>query len=170
MSRHVFYSLHYEADRSRVSNVLANAALTAQLEAKPAEWDKIKRSGDFAVKRWLEQQLKGRSCSVVLIGAETANRPLVQYEIKRAWEQKLGLFGVYVHHLKDAQGKQSSRGNNPFEHPACGLGSVAAQISVFDPPETDSKLVYRYIADNLTRWAQDAVEQAREVARQQEPT
>jgi hypothetical protein len=155
MARHVFYSLHYDADRSRVAGLLGSKVLSGQLEAKPDEWAKIQRSGDFAIKRWLENALKGRSCTVVLIGAETASRPWVQYEIRRSHELGLGLLGVHVHHLKDARGEQSTKGPNPFE--SAGLVSGAADIPVFDPPESDSKLSYRYIVDNLPRWAEQAV-------------
>ena len=49
-------------------------------------WETIKRGGDAAVERWVADQMKGRSCAVVLVGAETANRPWVKYEIKKAWE------------------------------------------------------------------------------------
>jgi hypothetical protein len=161
MSRHVFYSLDYARDRSRVAGILSSHVLEANVEAKPADWAKLTRSGDFAIKRWLEQQLKGRSCTVVLIGEHTASRPLVQYEIRHSRQLKLGLLGVHVHQLKDSQGKQSAKGANPFEHPACGLGELAADIVVVDPPETDSKLAYRYIVDNLARWAEQAVEQAK---------
>jgi hypothetical protein len=122
MPRHVFYSLHYDADRSRVGGVLSSNVLVGNLEAKLAEWDKIKRSGEFAIKRWVENALKGRSCSVVLIGAQTATRPWIHYEIKRSHELGLALFGVHVHHLNDAKGRQSTRGDNPFEHPDCALG------------------------------------------------
>jgi hypothetical protein len=159
MARHVFYSLHYDADRARVAPILGSHALEAQLEAPQAEWAKLKRSGDFAIKRWLENQLKGRSCLIVLIGAETASRAWVQYEIQRAHALGLGLFGIHVHALKDALGKHSSKGPNPFEHPACGLGSVAAEVPVFDPPDHDSKPTDRYIVDNLARWADQAVAQ-----------
>lgn len=157
MARHVFYSLHYDADRSRVAPILNSAALIANTEAKPAEWDKIKRSGEFAIKRWLEQQLKGRSCTVVLIGAATASRPWVQYEIKRSHELGLGLLGIHVHALKDTKGRQTTKGANPFEVPESGLGSFAARVPVFDPPGTDSKLAYRHVADNMARWAEEAV-------------
>ncbi len=77
MSRHVFYSLHYDADRSRVELIRNLARLQANPEAKPNEWATITRSGDFAIKRWLEQQLRGRSCMIVLIGAETASRSII---------------------------------------------------------------------------------------------
>jgi hypothetical protein len=163
MSRHVFYSLHYDGDRSRVGGIFASKTLVSQLEAKPAEWDKIRRSGELAFKRWLEQQLKGRSCTVVLIGAQTASRPLVQYEIKHSRELKLALFGVRVHPLKDARGQSSSQGANPFEDPACGLGDLGSQIPVFEAPETDSKLAQRYIVENLADWAELAAERAKEL-------
>jgi hypothetical protein len=160
MARHIFYSLHYDADRSRVGGILSHAALAANREEKLAEWDKIKRSGDFAIKRWLELSLKGRSCCIVLIGAQTASRPWVRYEIKRSHELKLALLGVHVHHLKDAKGKQSTKGASPFDHPDSGLGSFAANVPVFDPPDSDAKLAYRYIVDNLAAWAELAVAQA----------
>jgi hypothetical protein len=155
MSRHVFYSLHYDADRSRVANILSSKVLTGNVELKLAEWDKLKRSGEFAVKRWIEGSLKGRSCTVVLIGAGTASRPWIHYEIKRSAELGLGLFGVHVHQLKDGKGKVTSRGDNPFLHPATGLGPAAASVAVYDPPEPEH--AYHYIVDNLAAWADEAV-------------
>jgi hypothetical protein len=109
--------------------------------------------------RGCENALKGRSCCVVLIGAKTADRPLVRYEIKRARELKLAMFGVRVHNLRDTAGLQSARGDNPFEHPDTALDGFAANVPVFDSPETDSKLAYRHIVDNLTHWAELAVKQ-----------
>jgi hypothetical protein len=156
MSRHVFYSLHYEADRARAELVRSIAGLVPNLEQKPSEWATLKRTGEFAIKRWFEQQLRGRSCTIVLIGAHTAARPLVQYEIKRSWELKLGLLGVHVHALKDAQGKPGEKGPSPFGSES-GLGEAAALVRVYDPPEADSKLAYRYIADNLSKWVEHAV-------------
>jgi hypothetical protein len=157
MSRHIFYSLHYAADRSRSELVRNLPGFTPNPEAKPAEWATIQRTGDFAFKRWLEQQLRGRSCTVVLIGAETARRPAIQYEIKRSWELRLGLVGVHVHALRDSKGVQSTKGESPFELPASGLGQHTALVRVYDPPESDSKLAYRFIADNLSHWVEQAV-------------
>ena len=160
MSRHVFYSFHY-ADRSRVGGILGSNALSANVEASAAEWAKLVRSGDFAIKRWLENQLKGRSCTVVLIGEHTASRPWVHYEIKRSRELGLGLLGVHVHALKGADGLQANKGDNPFAHPAAGLGDAAPEVPVFEPDETDSKLAYRQIVDNLPRWADLALARAK---------
>jgi hypothetical protein len=99
---------------------------------------------------------------VVLIGAVTASRPWVQYEIKHSHELGLGLFGIHVHALKDAKGRQSVKGASPFEAPESGLGTLATRVPVFDPPETDSKLAYRHIADNMARWAEEAVAAAKQ--------
>jgi len=156
MSRHVFYSLDYDADRSRVELVRNLARLQANPEAKPNEWATITRSGDFAIKRWLEQQLRGRSCMIVLIGADTASRPGVRHEIARARQLQLGLLGVHVHGLADAKGKQSTKGPSPFEAQDAE-GSQAAAVAVYDPPETESKQVYRFIADHLEAWVEKAV-------------
>lgn len=157
MSRHVFYSLHYEADRSRAELVRKLAFLVPNLEAKPGEWATIQRTGEFTFKRWFEQQVRGRSCTIVLIGAHTAARPWVQYEIKRSWELKLGLVGVHVHALYDDKAKQSAKGDNPFTQAASGLGEHASLVRVYDPEAGDSKVAYRYIADNLAKWVEEAV-------------
>lgn len=157
MTRHVFFSLHYERDRSRAELVRKIPGLVANPEAKPDEWATVKRSGDFAFKRWFEQQLRGRSCTIVLIGSETASRPAIQHEIKRSWELRLGLLGVHVHALRDAAGNPSQKGESPFALPEAGLGEHAPLIRVYDPPESDSKLAYRFVADNLAKWVEHAV-------------
>jgi hypothetical protein len=157
MARHVFYSLHYDADRSRVDGILHSKVLTANVELKLPEWDKVKRSGALAIRRWVENSLKGRSCTIVLIGEQTASRPWVHYEIKRSLELGLGVFGVHVHHLLDKKGQPSKKGANPFEHPDAGLGASAAEIAVYEPPEPDSKLAYHYMVDSLAAWADEAV-------------
>jgi hypothetical protein len=155
--RHVFYSLHYEADRSRAELVRNVQGLVPNLEAKAPEWATIKRKGDFAFKRWFEQQMRGRSCTIVLIGAETATRPAILHEIRRSWELKMGLLGIHIHALRDEKGQPGRKGENPFTHPKSGLDVQASRSHVYDPPESDSKLAYRYIADNLAKWVEWAV-------------
>ena len=80
-----------------------------------AKWEKIKKQGDLAIKRWINKQLKSTSVTVVLIGAETASRKWVQYEIKKSIEIGNGLLGVYIHNLKDRNGYTDGEGDNPFD-------------------------------------------------------
>ena len=91
----------------------------------------------------------------MLIGSETKSRPGIQYEIARSWALGLGLLGVHIHHLRDAQGNPSAKGESPFDEP------LAQLVQVYDPPESDSKLAYRHIADNLAKWIEKAVEARR---------
>jgi hypothetical protein len=155
--RHIFYSLHHEADRSRAELVRKIKGLAPNVDAKDAEWATIQRTGEFAFKRWFEQQVRGRSCTIVLIGAETARRPAILHEIRRSWELRMGLLGVHIHALRDAKGLQGQRGENPFVQPESGLDEQASRSQIYDPPETDSKLAYRFIADNLAKWVEQAV-------------
>ena len=45
------------------------------------DWETVKRGGDRAIKRWIEQQIQTRSCTVVLVGSKTAGRRWITYEI-----------------------------------------------------------------------------------------
>ena len=75
MARHDFFSFHYQRDIMRVSQVrnswvTKNNGTTAGFW-DAANWESVKRGGDAAIKRWIEEQLDGTSVTVVLIGAET---------------------------------------------------------------------------------------------------
>ena len=51
-------------------------------------WEEVKRSGDTAIQKWINNQMSTRSCVIVLIGSQTANRKWVNYEIGKAWDDK----------------------------------------------------------------------------------
>ena len=80
MARSVFYSFHYD-DISRV-NVVRNHWVTkgGQIVSgviDHVEFEKVKRQGDLAIKKWIDSQIKGTTATVVLIGTETLKRPYV---------------------------------------------------------------------------------------------
>ena len=58
--------------------------------------------------------MKYKRCVVVLIGSQTANRPWVQDQIKKAWDERRGLLGIYIHNLNCHDGSVR-KGRNPFE-------------------------------------------------------
>ena len=80
----------------------------------PSAWEEVKRQGSDAVKRWIDDNMKYRSCVIVLVGSETANRPWVQYEIEHAWKEGKGIVCIDIHNLKDSNGYTSSAGVNPL--------------------------------------------------------
>ena len=160
MARRVFYSFHYKPDCTRAANVRNMGVVEGNRSASDNEWEAIKKGGDAAIERWIDGQLSGKSCCVVLIGQNTAGRKWIKYEIKSAWNSGKGLVGIHVHRLKDLDGNQSSRGRNPFEDFTVGENKekLSSVVKVYNPPYTDSKQAYKYINDNLADWIEEAVE------------
>lgn len=114
MPRRVFYSFHYQNDYWRVQQIRNIGMIEGNAIAYANEWEEIQRKGDWAIKNWINNNLIGKSCLVVLIGSETANRKYVLYEIERAWNEGKGVCGVHIHNLKDRYGLSASKGSNPF--------------------------------------------------------
>jgi hypothetical protein len=73
-----------------------------------------KRAG--GIEKWIEDQLKGTSVTVVLYGAQTFDRPWVQHEIKRSHELGKGILAIDIHAINDPQLGADSPGRNPLEH------------------------------------------------------
>ena len=120
MSRKVFFSFHYERDVWR-ANVVRNSWVPKGNYIKAgfidsAEFEKIKKKGDQAIKKWIDEQLEGTSVTVVLIGAETYSRKWVRYEIIKSFDRGNGLLGVYIHNIKDLNRERDLIGPNPFDY------------------------------------------------------
>ena len=158
MRRNVFYSFHYAVDGQRAAQVRNMGSVEGNEPAKDNDWESVTSGGDRAIQRWIDEQLAGRSCTVVLIGSETANRKWVRHEIQRSWNLGKGVVGVHIHGLKNLAGEQSAKGSSPFEGIDVGgtewLSTIARS---YDPPYYDSKQVYGYISSNLASWIEEAI-------------
>jgi hypothetical protein len=121
------------------------------------KWEEIKEEGPAAVKRWIDNQMKGKSIVVVLIGAKTSQRKYVKYEIEKGWNDGKGVLGVYIHNLKNLAGEQSSKGSNPFSSFTVNGTTLSSIVKAYDPPYTTSKRVYEHIDDNLSDWVEKAI-------------
>ena len=102
--------------------------------------------------------MTGRSCVVVLIGSQTADRKWVKYEIETAWKSGKGLLGVYVHNLMDQERKQSPKGVNPFYRVVVDGRRLSTVVATYDPPYQRSNTVYEYISKNLAPWVERAID------------
>jgi len=111
MARRTFFSFKYK-DVSRAM-VVRNSWVTQGKEAAgfidTADFEEIKRKGDSAIKAWIDNQLKGTSVTVVLVGEKTCNSRWVKYEIEKSIEIGNGLLGIDVSKIKDLQGNTSDR-------------------------------------------------------------
>jgi len=123
------------------------------------DWETITKGGDEKIKKWIAEQMDGKSCVIVLIGADTARRKWINYEIIKGWNDGKGVLGIYIHNLKDSEGKQSSKGANPFASIDYGnTGKMLSSIvKAYDPPYSTSTDVYDYIKENLANWVEEAI-------------
>jgi hypothetical protein len=169
MARRVFFSFHYKNDIWRVSQI-RKSNITKDWEADKfldaASWESIRRRGDSAVKDWIDRQLSGTGVTVVLIGAETAKRRYVRYEIEQSHKRGNGILGIYIHRLKNQHGESSLKGRNPFdsittevEESFFGFWNTkrTKQFSEIYP-------TYDWVVDNgyqnINRWIEDAAQKA----------
>lgn len=159
MARKVFYSFHYLHDSWRVSQVRNIGAVEDNKPAKDNDWETVTKGGDKAIEKWIDEQMTGRSCVVVLIGAATANRKWINHEIKKAWSDGKGLVGVHIHGLQNSEKKTSSKGANPFDVFTLDNGTkrLSSVVKTYDPPGGDSAAVYKHIKDNLEKWIEEAI-------------
>jgi hypothetical protein len=157
MRRRVFYSFYYDADNWRVSQIRNIGAIEENAPASDNEWEAITKGGDSAIRRWIDSELSGRACTIVLIGSGTAGRKWINYEIEKSWNDGKGLLGIYIHNLKNKEGQQSIKGTNPFNTFSINHAPLSKIVSAYDPPYTDSTHVYAHVANNIAKWIEDAI-------------
>src|ERR1051326_2485094 len=111
MARKVFFSFKYE-DVSRAM-VVRHSWVTQGKDAAgfidSADFESLKKKGDTAIKTWIDNQLKGTSVTVVLVGQDTCTSRWVIYEIDKSIEIGNGLLGIDVSKIKDLQEKTTER-------------------------------------------------------------
>jgi hypothetical protein len=91
-------------------------AIEGNKPASDNDWEKVAKGGDQAIETWINGQLEGKTCAIILAGAVTANRKWINYEIVTAWDNGLGVVAIHIHGLKNLQGFTSSKGDNPLNY------------------------------------------------------
>lgn len=160
MARKAFYSFHYVPDNWRASQVRNMGVIEGNSPVSDNDWETIKRGGDAAIQKWIDDQLNGRTCTIVLIGAETAGRKWIDYEIEKSWNSGKGVLGIHIHNLKDKNGNQTFKGKNPFDHFTMDRDKntkLSSIVQVYDPPYYISTDVYAHINANLDKWVEKAI-------------
>ncbi|MGL5832510.1 MAG: TIR domain-containing protein [Waterburya sp.] len=153
----VFFSFHYGNDVMRVQLVRNIGAIEGNTLVSANDWETVKRGGDASIKRWIDVNMKNKQCVIVLVGEETANRPWVKYEIKKAWTDEKPIFGIYIHNLKCLRNGTSRKGNNPFDTFNFDDGKkLSSFVNCYDPISYDA---YNDIARNMESWVNAAIAQ-----------
>lgn len=155
--RRTFFSFYFADDAQRAGQVRNMGMVDGDAPVSDNDWEQVKRGGDAAIQRWIDGQLSGKSCTVVLIGTNTYSRKWVKYEIEKSWASGKGLMGIHIHGLKTMQGQTAAKGPNPFQYVVVGGSTLANRVPVYDPTGWDSKQIYENIKTNLAAWVEDAI-------------
>ena len=172
--RQVFFSFRYIYDAWRASQVRNMGKVSDDSTFSDNDWEEVREKNDATIEKWIKNQMKMRSCIIVLIGEHTQGRKWINFEIENAWKEGKGIVGIYIHGLKDSCGEQSEKGDNPFEdfcidktfnyivhHQAPADSNeinLSKVIRAYDTPYVTSEYVYNYIDDNITDWIEEAIE------------
>jgi hypothetical protein len=159
MARQVFFSFHFANDAWRASQVRNMGVLEGNKPVSDNDWETVKKGGDAAIEKWIDEQLKGTSCAVVLVGSQTAQRKWVIREIVKAWDKSKGVVGLYIYNLKNESQSTSSMGQNPFE--SINFGNTGKKLSqivkLYNPTGQDSSAIYNTIKKNIDSWVDEAI-------------
>jgi MTH538 TIR-like domain (DUF1863) len=165
MPRSVFFSFHYQQDIFRVNTVRNHATTKGGYNTAGywdhSLWESVKKEGDTAIRRMINEGLKNTSVTVVLIGSQTARRRWVEYEIEQSHQRGNGIIGIYIHNIKCARnGVADSKGKNPFDF----LEVPQPVKSIYTPVTIPMSQIYRtydWVNDdgykNFSQWIESAV-------------
>lgn len=146
MARRVFFSFHYDRDIWRLNQIRNIGEIVGTSAAgfhDASLWEEAKTKGDQAIKALIDEALKNTSVTVVCIGAATAGRKYIDYEISQSIARGNGILGVRINHLKNKDGATDS------------AGAVPKLLSDAGAP------VYTYVDHaTLKKWIEDAAAKA----------
>lgn len=140
MARQTFFSFRYENDNWR-AGIVRNSYVTQDRKAAgffdSAEWEEVKKKKDSEIEKWIDEQLKGTSVTVVLIGSDTYGKKWINYEIKASHNKGNGMLGIYIHNLKNSKGETATKGKNPFEYYEFKSNGKVVTYPVYDYIDDD---------------------------------
>ena len=159
MAPRVFYSFHYNPDNWRASTVRSIGAIEGNRPATDNDWESITSAGEDAIKRWITGQMSGRSCTVVLVGTNTANRRWINYEIVKSWNDGMGIVGICIHGLKNSRSEVSTMGLNPFDFIPLGRSNqkLSTIVKCYKPAGSTSQERYDWIKTHLANAVAEAI-------------
>ena len=137
----------------RVQQIRNMGVVDGDEPVSPNDWEQLQRKSG-GVKKWIDDNMAYRSCVIVLVGQRTADRPWVKYEIEKAWNDGKGLFGIYIHNLKDPKKSVCPQGTNPFDQFSVRGAKLSSLVKCYNPKSADD---YNDINENIDSWVEAAI-------------
>ncbi|MRH42055.1 hypothetical protein GH741_05120 [Aquibacillus halophilus] len=143
MARRTFFSFHYQRDVWR-ANVVRNSGVVIGSSAAgfydASLWEEAKKKGDVEIKKMIDEGLRNTSVTVVLIGAKSAGRKYINYEIEQSIKRGNGILGIHVHNIKNKDGETDEKGAVPTK-------LINGGYKVYNWP---------FDSDKFSKWVDDA--------------
>lgn len=171
--RRVFFSFRFNYDAWRASMVRNMGKVSEESTFSDNDWEEVKEKNDTAIKNWINNEMKMRSCIIVLVGRYSFNRKWIDYEIEHAWESGKGVVAIRIHKLKDESGFQTDPGHDPLSdfvidttmNYICKRSTLlpdekklSSVCKTYDPPCESSTGTYNYIKEHISDWIEEAIE------------
>lgn len=98
MARRVYFAFDYrdvfEVNQIRRAGQFVDRAVAGFDDA--SQWEELKQKDDAVIRKAIDDTLVGTTVTVVCVGARTANRRWVRYELNASKNRGNGLLGVYL--------------------------------------------------------------------------
>lgn len=164
VKRRVFFSFHYQLDIWR-ANVVRNSWVTQDraVDSRTGSffdsslWEEAEKKGDAEIRRMIDYGLLATSVTAVLVGAETARRPWVRYEIEKSVERGNGILAVRINNIANQAGETTPEGPNPLDEMTVSVNGGRVRLSSLYP------LYYWFGAEgwkNFPSWVEAAAKAA----------
>lgn len=159
MARKCFYSFHYEPDNWRASKIRNIGSIEGNRPAPDNDWETISKGGNSTIEKWINNQLIGRTCTIVLVGENTAGRKWINHEIIKSWDKGMGVVGIRIHGILDRNEKTSGFGANPFDAVTHGKTGkkLSSIVKCYNPSGSTSKEKYAWISKHIENAVAEAI-------------
>jgi antiphage defense system Thoeris ThsB-like protein len=98
MFRQVYFAFDYQdvfaVNQIRRAGQFVDRAVAGFSDA--SQWEKLKEKDDAVIRQAIDDSLVGTTVTVACVGARTANRRWVKYELNASRRRGNGLLGVYL--------------------------------------------------------------------------
>jgi hypothetical protein len=115
--RRLFLCFHFESDLWRVNQIRGEFGAGMAQQAgyfDPVEYEALLCRDKASIRRMIRERIEGTSVTLVLIGSQTASRPIVQLGIEESIANRNGFLGIHIHGVDDQAGEPSFSGPRPI--------------------------------------------------------
>ena len=136
MARSIFFSFHYDDVSSFRANVVRNSWVTMRDRTAhfidKSMWEEAERKGVLALKKLIENGLKGTSVTVILVGSNTFLRKWVKYEIVKSFVEGKGILPIYINRIPSRNEGIKVKGVNPLERLTVDVSSDCKTLTFYE--------------------------------------